>query len=95
MVGSPLGKGGSTMRRLGIRELKARMSEIIRDVQEGETIEITNHDQVVALLVPAQREVDQAQVKAALARLDALAAEIAEHVTEPTDVAQMLSDMRR
>jgi prevent-host-death family protein len=83
------------MRRLGIRELKARMSEIIRDVQEGETIEITNHDQVVALLVPAQREVDQAQVKAALARLDALAAEIAEYVTEPTDVAQMLSDMRR
>lgn len=83
------------MKSMGIRELKARMSEAIQEVQTGESIEITNHGEVVAYLVPARRPVDKEQVRAALASLDALAAEIGKHVTEPTDVAKMISDMRR
>ncbi len=46
-------------------------------------------------MVPARRPVDKEQVRAALASLDALRAEIGRHVTEPTDVAKMISDMRR
>src|SRR5438270_12335220 len=82
------------MKRMGIRELKSHMSEVIRQVQAGEAIEVTNHGEVVALLVPARREVDREQVRAALASLDALRAEIARHVTVPTDVTQLLREMR-
>ena len=83
------------MKSMGIRELKAHMSEVIREVQSGATIEVTNHGEAVALLVPVRRTIDQGQVQAALASLDALAAEIGRKVTEPTDVAKMISDMRR
>jgi prevent-host-death family protein len=87
--------GVETMKRMGIRELKAHMSEAIREVGEGQTIEVTNHGEVVALLMPARRRVNEKQVRAALARLDALATEIGKHVTEPTNVAEMISEMRR
>lgn len=87
--------GVEKMKRMGIRELKSHMSEVLRQVQEGEMIEITNHGEVVALLMPARRRVNEEQVAAALARLDALATEIGKHVTEPTNVAEMISEMRR
>ena len=34
------------------RELRNRSSEVLRDVQAGETIEVTNHGEIVAVLVP-------------------------------------------
>lgn len=83
------------MKTMGIRDLKARMSEAIREVQEGETIEVTHHGEVVALLVPARRQVSEEQVRAALASLDSLAAEIGRHVTARTDIAQTIADTRR
>ena len=82
------------MRQVGIRELKARTSEVISQVQAGETIEVTNHGQPVALLVPVRQAPDQAQVQAALASLEAIRAEIATHVKEPTDVTQLLREMK-
>jgi prevent-host-death family protein len=82
------------MKRMGIRELKARMSEAICEVQAGETIEVTNHGTVVALLVPVQ-PIGEAQAQITLRSLEALRAEIARHMTEPVDVTQVLSDMRR
>ena len=83
------------MKSMGIRELKARMSAALRDVQGGETIEITNHGQTVALLVPARRKADQEEIHAALASLDSLAAEISRLAPEPTNVVGTISDMRR
>jgi len=80
---------------MGIRELKAQMSKAIQDIQTGETIEITNHGEVVAYLVPARHPVDNDTVQASLSSLDALRAEIGMHITEPTDVVAMLSEMRR
>ncbi len=82
------------MKRMGIRELKAHMSDAIREVQTGETIEVTNHGEVVALLVPVRRHMDKAQVQAALTSLDSLRAEIARHVKGSTDVTKLLRDMR-
>ena len=83
------------MKVMGIRELKARMSEALREVQRGETIEVTNHGETVALLVPARRKFDQEQVSSALASLDSLAAEISRLAPQPTNVAETLGDMRR
>jgi len=41
--------------QVGIRELKAKLSEYIRRVQEGESIEITDHGMPVAHIVPLPR----------------------------------------
>lgn len=37
------------------RELRNRSSEVLREVQNGETFEVTDHGDVVALLVPPRR----------------------------------------
>ena len=90
------GRNSPIMKRIGVRELKARMSEALHDVQTGETIEVTNHGELVALLVPV-RSADEARAQAwaTLRSLDALRAEIAQHLSEPIDVTQIISDMRR
>jgi prevent-host-death family protein len=43
------------MRAIGIRDLKARLSEYVRLAKSGETILVTDHDEVVAELGPARR----------------------------------------
>lgn len=83
------------MKSMGIRELKAHMSEAIREVQEGKTIEIRHRGEAVALLAPVHRRPDEAEVRAALASLDSLAAEIGSYARQPTDVARAISNMRR
>lgn len=48
------------------RELRNNSSAILREVREGETIEISNHGEVVALLVPpTQRSRDSLRVRKA------------------------------
>ena len=42
----------STMRRIGIRELRQNASAWLREVQDGATLEITDRGRPVALLVP-------------------------------------------
>ncbi len=81
------------MKQLEIVELQACLTDAIREVQQGETIEVVSNGNVVALLVPALP--DAAERRAALARHNALAEEIGKHVTEPTDVAKLISEMRR
>jgi prevent-host-death family protein len=39
-------------RRVGIRDLKARLSEYVREVKAGGTIVVTEHGRAVARLVP-------------------------------------------
>jgi prevent-host-death family protein len=41
-------------RRVGIRELKATLSECIREVESGRTIVVTEHGQPVARIVPEE-----------------------------------------
>jgi antitoxin (DNA-binding transcriptional repressor) of toxin-antitoxin stability system len=44
------------MRAVGIKSLKNKLSEYIRLVKAGETVLVTDRDQVVAELVPPQPE---------------------------------------
>lgn len=83
------------MKRMEILELEAHMRSAIQDVQEGETIEVTNQGKVVALLVPAPSHPNEVEIQADLASLEELAAEIGKYAVEPTNVAEVLSDMRR
>lgn len=46
-------------RSIGIRELKARLSECVRDVKSGATIVVTEHGRRVARLVPETRSLDE------------------------------------
>ncbi len=43
------------MRSIGIRELRQQASRHLRDVEAGETIEVTDRGRPVALLVPVPR----------------------------------------
>ena len=43
------------MRVVGVKELKARLSEYLRRVRAGETVLVTDRDEVVAELRPARR----------------------------------------
>ncbi len=44
------------MKAVGIKQLKARLSEYVRLVKGGETILVTDRDNVVAELRPARRQ---------------------------------------
>lgn len=51
--------------KIGIRELKARLSECVRQVKTGETIIITEHGHAVARIIPEPASLQE--------RLEALA----------------------
>jgi prevent-host-death family protein len=46
------------MRAVGIKQLKARLSEYVRQVKAGETILVTDREEVVAELRPARRQMN-------------------------------------
>jgi prevent-host-death family protein len=44
------------MKAVGVKQLKARLSEYLRLVRTGETVLVTDRDEVVAELRPARRQ---------------------------------------
>ena len=44
------------MKAIGVKQLKARLSEYLRLVKTGETVLITDRDEVIAELRPARRQ---------------------------------------
>jgi prevent-host-death family protein len=44
------------MRSIGVRELRQNAGLYLRDVQQGETIEITHHGHPIAQLIPATND---------------------------------------
>ena len=44
---------------VGVRELKARLSEYLRQVKKGRTVVITEHGKPVGRLVPAGQSLEQ------------------------------------
>jgi prevent-host-death family protein len=59
------------MREIGAFEAKNRLSELLRLVEKGEEIAITNRGRVVARLIPPQASVDGDAARAAAARIRA------------------------
>ena len=57
------------MKSVGLRELKNRLSEYVRDVRSGEGVLVTDRGQVVAELVPAGQRVDERGVPSGLVAL--------------------------
>src|SRR5262245_36854723 len=90
-------EGGEKMETIGIRELKARLSEVLREVEEnGKVIDVTNRGEVVVRLVPMRRHrLSEEQVRAVLGDLDAMAAELAAHWPEGVSAQDAIDDIRR
>ena len=67
------------MTTVGIRELKTNVSELLRQVREqGEIINITYYGEVVARLVPAQRDqISDEELTSLWQRMDYLAQQVA------------------
>jgi prevent-host-death family protein len=84
------------MTAVGIRELKARTSEIIRRVRErGEVVDITYRGEVVARLVPVRPPPAQTDVAALLTDMDRLAAEISAAWSAGVSAVDAVRDVRR
>ena len=44
---------------VGVRDLKARLSEYLRRVRSGQTIVITDHGQIIGRILPAEQPLDE------------------------------------
>ncbi len=51
------------MREIGVRELKASLSEVLRGVERGQQVRVTVRGRAVADLVPAGERSETAQVR--------------------------------
>jgi prevent-host-death family protein len=84
------------MAAVGIKELKAHTTEILQKVRdEGQPIDITLRGEVIARIVPVQRNAQQReQTLAAWADLKQLAAEIGARKLPPVDVSMLMAEER-
>ena len=57
------------MKSVGLRELKNRLSEYVRDVRSGEGVLVTDRGDVVAELLPPGTRVDESSIPSALVAL--------------------------
>jgi prevent-host-death family protein len=85
------------MSAIGIRDLKANTSQILRRVREkGETIDVTYHGEVVARLIPVKRPEPSAEkLEAIWSDWDQLAEEIGRHWTGEPSAVEAVSEGRR
>lgn len=84
------------MRTIGVRELKAHTSQILRLVHDqNEEIEVTHRGRVIARLVPASLTPATQDLAAIWADLDQLAAEIGAHWPAGITAANAVGEGRR
>jgi len=57
------------MKSVGLRELKNRLSEYVREVRSGESVLVTDRGEVVAELLPAEQGPDETGVTSGLMAL--------------------------
>lgn len=84
------------MKSVGVRELKAHASEILRGVRErGETVELTLHGRPIARLVPIQATAEsEDNWRSVWAEMDRLAEEISAHWSEGVSAADAVAEGR-
>ena len=85
------------MEEIGIRELKQRVSEILRQVrEEHESFSVTYRGKVVAKLVPAMDpSADQEVASAIWTRMDDLSREVSAHWPTGSSASEAVSEQRR
>ncbi len=89
--------GGPDMREIGIRELKQRANEILRQVrEEQETFTVTYRGKVVAKLVPVvDASIEQERTSAIWTQMDELSREIGTLWPLSMPAAEAVAEQRR
>lgn len=82
---------------VGIRELKASASEIMRLVEEeGETVEVTRRGKVIGKIVPMPSPRNEENIRRFEERLNAIQRAIAEEIgDQPVDAVALVREQRR
>jgi prevent-host-death family protein len=85
------------MRVIGVRELKANISEILRQVEEeGEVVEVTRHGHVIARLMPVEQvQSDERDSNGTWTQLNELIREISTKWPEGVTAQDAINDVRR
>lgn len=84
------------MKTIGVRELTERINEILRLVEEGETIALTDHDEVIAHLVPTHTSEENIKKdSAAWENLNRIASELEPYWPKGVDAVDIVRDVRR
>jgi antitoxin (DNA-binding transcriptional repressor) of toxin-antitoxin stability system len=85
------------MRTAGLRELKAKLAEYIRDVRRGETVLVTDRGQVVAEINPPGSRSESPAPGDLAPRLVALAAEgrVQLPTATPAEVQKLREQLQR
>ena len=84
------------MHTVGIRELRARTSEILRRVRDGgQPVDITSRGEVIARIIPVAPPADDiAHDLAVIDSIEQLAAEIGSHYPQAANVDDLMKDLR-
>ncbi|MBI2942270.1 MAG: type II toxin-antitoxin system Phd/YefM family antitoxin [Chloroflexi bacterium] len=83
------------MRSVGIRELREKLSQIVREVsQRRETVQITQHGRVVAQITPAPLLPSEEEWREYWKKMDSLAAEIDRYWPAGVSAAQSIAEDR-
>lgn len=84
------------MHEIGIRELKARMSQVVRAAKERRARYVINvRGKSVAMLVPADAEPRRPRADDVWARSEQLGEDIAKQWRSDKSAVELLSEMRR
>jgi prevent-host-death family protein len=77
------------MRSVGVRELKERTSEILREVSEGHSVEVTHRGKVMARLVPPPKGLSPEAIERVLREDDELIREIGRVQARPIEMSEL------
>lgn len=84
------------MQTVEVRELKQRISQILREVEErGEEVRITRGGQVIARIVPVPTAAVKARAEEVWAEMDRLAEQIAARWPEGVSAVEAVAEQRR
>lgn len=83
------------MRTVGVRELKKHTSEILREVQQGQVIDVTNRGAAIARLIPVQQSsLSDDEIELILEDMKSLAAEISAQWPANISAQDAIDDVR-